>query len=428
MFKTRITLLLLATTLIVAACGGDTDRTKAQVRLLNASGGYAQLDMRIDNEVRQGGIAYGQTSSYVEVDPDKTETTLTNAGSPTPLVTFTPSLGKRAYYTVLAYGDAGALRHLVLDDNSREPADNRGLLRVVNAAPGAGPLDVYLTASGDTLDSSVATQAGAAYGVQGGWITINSNTWRLRVTAAGSKTDVRLDMPAVSFPSRSINTLVITPTPGGVLVRALLMAQQGSINQVEAQQARVRLASMMAASNTVGATLGSRVLASNQLSPGLPTYTLVDSGSQTLSVSVAGGTPAPQPAFTLRPGRDYTLMVHGLLGQPQVSWIEDDNRQPSDTSRAKVRLVNALAENAAALSMTLDVLPVADNVGIGLASTYTNVSPTTGTGSGAISVAAAGSTTPVFTATSQQFVAGSVYSVFVFDTQAAAKGFVRQDR
>ncbi len=425
MFKTRITLLLLATALIVAACGGGTDRTKAQVRLVNASGGSPQLDMRIDNEVRQGGVAYGQTSGYVEVDPDKTETTLTNAGSPTPLVTFTPSVSKKAYYTVLAYGDAGALRHLVLDDNSGEPADNRGLLRVINAAPGAGPLDVYLTASGDRLENSVATLAGAAYGVQSGWITINSNTWQLRVTAAGSKTDVRLDLPAVNFGSRSINTLVITPTDGGVLVRGLLMAQQGSINKAEAQQARVRLASMMAGSATVGATLGGTTLATRQGSPGVPAYSLLPSGASTLSVSINGGAAAAQPPFALEPGRDYTLMVHGLAAQPQVSWLVDDNRPASDTSRAKLRLVNVVAENAAVLSMTLDVVPVADNVGIGAASAYAAVSPTSGTGSGRLVVDATGSQSWKLTISGQQFVAGRVYSVFV---SGAASGDVITDR
>jgi Domain of unknown function (DUF4397) len=427
MFKTRIVLFLLAATLIVSACGG-ADRTKAQVRLVNASAGYAQLDMRVEDTVRQGGVAYGQTAGYVEVDPDESETTLTNAGSPTPLLTFTPSVSKDDYYTVLAFGDAGALRHLVLDDNSGEPADNRGLLRVVNAAPGAGPLDVYLTASGDALENSVPTQAGAAYGVQGGWITIISNTWRLRVTAAGSKTDVRLDLPAVGFGSRSINTLVIAPTDGGVLVRGLLMAQQGSINRAEAQQARVRLASMMAGSATVGATLGGQNLATSQLSPAVPNYSLVASGTLALSVGVNGGAQVAQAPRTLDPGRDYTLVVHGPVGQPQVSWLVDDNRPASDTSRAKLRLVNVLAENSAALSMTLDVIPVADNVGIGAGSAYAAVSPTTGTGSGSLLVATAGSPTPVFTVASQQFLAGSVYSVFVSDTQASAKGSVIRDR
>ena len=52
--------LALATALLVA-CGGGADRTKAQVRVVNASSGYTGLDLRVDNELRQGAVGYGNT-------------------------------------------------------------------------------------------------------------------------------------------------------------------------------------------------------------------------------------------------------------------------------------------------------------------------------------------------------------------------------
>ena len=92
--------LTLATTLLVA-CGGGADRTKAQVRLVNASSGYAGLDLRVNNELRQGGVTAGNSAAYVEADPGKAFT-LHSAGSMTSLVNFTPSVSARRYFSVLA--------------------------------------------------------------------------------------------------------------------------------------------------------------------------------------------------------------------------------------------------------------------------------------------------------------------------------------
>ena len=47
------------TACLLAACGGGADRTKAQLRMVNASSGYTQLDLRVDDQLRQGAVAYG---------------------------------------------------------------------------------------------------------------------------------------------------------------------------------------------------------------------------------------------------------------------------------------------------------------------------------------------------------------------------------
>ena len=81
MIRTAAGLFLAAATLLVA-CGGGNDRTKAQVRLVNASSGDQQLDLRVDDQLRQGAVGYGGSASYVEADPGKAST-ITRAGSAT---------------------------------------------------------------------------------------------------------------------------------------------------------------------------------------------------------------------------------------------------------------------------------------------------------------------------------------------------------
>ena len=116
--NTKLALALAA--LLMVACGGGADRTKAQVRLVNAGSGYLALDLRVDNEVRQGGVARGNSATYVEADLGKAFA-LHSAGSNTSLLNFTPSVSARRYYSVLAHGPLGALKQLVLDDKPARP-------------------------------------------------------------------------------------------------------------------------------------------------------------------------------------------------------------------------------------------------------------------------------------------------------------------
>ena len=87
-----ITALATAALLLAACGGGDNDRTKAKVRLVNASAAYAALDLRVEDELRQGNVAYGASDSYVDVDPGEAESKITRSGAVTALLSFTPAL------------------------------------------------------------------------------------------------------------------------------------------------------------------------------------------------------------------------------------------------------------------------------------------------------------------------------------------------
>jgi hypothetical protein len=410
----------------LAACGGGTDRTKARVRLVNVTAAYDKLDLTVDGGVRQGAVGYGSTPDYVELDPSKTASSLSAPNSPTVLLSFTPDLSKDKYYSLLAYGALGALKQVLLDDNAAAPDTNKSLMRVLNAAPDAGALDVYLTGSADSLAAAVPVASSAALGAVGSWLTVNSGTWRLRVTAAGSKTDVRLDLAAQVLSSKQVLSLVLTPGRGGVLVNALVLTQQGEIQRQDNSQARVRVAAGVTDGGAVSVRLGAAntVLLNNTASPAVGLYTLVGAGAQTVAVTVAGQD-LLIPNFTLSPGADYTLLVRGTPAAAQVNWLEDDNRLASDTSQARLRLVNGLAGTGLPLSLTVDLVPIAGNVLAGTASAeYVSLAPTN---TAKLVVTSPGSA-KLFEAVDQSFVAGASYTVFVLGSPLAATGTLRKDR
>jgi hypothetical protein len=419
-------ILLALTLLALAACGdtSTTDRTKAQVRLVNASGGYAQLDLREDGELRQAGVGYASSAAYAAVDPNPDDLTIHAAGSPTALATLQPSLSKNRSYTLLAFGSAGGLRQVLLDDNQGEPETGRTLLRVINAAPDAGALDVYVTTTTEDLATSVPLQAGAAYGEVGPWLAVTSGTWRLRVAAGGSKTDLRLDLSAIELASRQVLTLVLTTSRGGVLVNGLVLLQQADVVRRDGAQARVRAVAGVANGGAVSATVGTVSLMSGVGSPAVGTYQLVTAGSVTPTLAV-NGVPLAGPATTLEAGADYTLLVHGAPTVPQAAWLADDNSLPIAGGTARMRLVNGVSGASGPLAMTVDFVPLADGVTAGVASGYAVADAST---SARVAVTAAGTEQPLFVAPEQSIAAGAVYSVFVVGAQAAPTGIVRKDR
>ncbi|HOL37734.1 MAG TPA: DUF4397 domain-containing protein [Rubrivivax sp.] len=417
--------IMLAALVLLAGCGGGgADRTKAHVRLVNASGGYARLDVQQGGAVRQSALTYGQSADYADFDRGRSDVTLRATGSASALATLQPTLDKDRHYTLLAYGSAGALAQVLLDDDEGAAASGQTLLRVINGAPDAGTLDVYVTAADDSLAAAVPVASAAAYGALGGYVPIASGNWRLRVAGAGSRSDLRLDAPDLALGSRQRMTLVVTPGAGGVLVNALALVQQGGIARLDGTQARVRAVAGVAGAAVVSAGLGGVPLLAGIGTPAVGGYQRVGAGAVSPVVSVAG-VAAPAPATTLAAGADYTLLVHGDAAAPRVAWITDDNRLPSVGGQARMRLVNGLADAGTALAMTVDYLPIAGGVAAGTASDYGLVDADT---SAQIAVNALGAAQPLMSAADQALAAGSVYSVFVVGAAAAPTGILRRDR
>lgn len=409
----------------VAGCGGGgPDPTKAQVRFVNASG-YPALDAWVDDKRRFAGIAYGQTASYAEIDPKKTETTITRADSTTPLLTLTPELKKDQHYTLLGYGNEGALQTALLDENASKPDSGKARIRVFNAAPDAGTLDIYLTGAGESIGSAVALRAGAELGKLTDFATVDAGdkvSWRLRITAAGDRADLRLDLSGLKLPSKGVTTLVVTPGSGGVLVHSLLLVQEETITRLDNTLARVRAAAPNA--GVLSATVGGASLLTGISSPVVGAYQLVAAGTQPVTL-VVDGVAVTVPDVTLAAGTDQTLLVYAKGGTPGAQWIPDDNRQPIASGQAKVRLVHGLDTLAGTLALKVNYLPVGEEVSLPGASAYASVNSTL---VARITVTAAGNASPLYDISDVPLVAGGVYSVFVIEGAAPDAGFVRRDR
>ncbi len=409
----------------LAACGGGEDRSKAQLRLVNASVDQAALDLYDDEGRRlRAGVPFGGDAAYAEVDPEDADLDITRAGSTTPLASTAPALAEGDRYSLVAYTSGNALATTLIDDNVSAPDSGRVRVRVLNAAPDAGALDVYLTTAEADLADAEPLHANAAAGSPTALATTDAATWRLRVSAAGDRDDLRLDLPALTLASREVVTLVLTPGAGGVLVDALVLVQRGTVTRQAGSAARVRVVAGVTDSGAVAAAVGGVTLMNGTGAPAAGSYRLVPSGAASATAAVDGAA-LTVPAATLEAGRDYTLLVFGEAAAPRASWIADDNRLPTVAGRARLRLVHGLADVADPLALTLDFNPVADGVAPGTASAAAQLDAVS---DGALSVTAPGRGRPVWQADEQVLAAGSVYTLFVVGREATATGILRKDR
>ena len=424
-FKTWAWGLSVATAALLAACGGGGDGSSAQMRLLNASIGYAALDMAVDSTTVNSGVTYAGVGSYADVKTDATGTEVQSNNVGSTLASSTPTLASGSHYTMIAYGSAGSVRTTLLQEDQDAAATGKSKLLVLNLAPDAGAMDVYVTGADESLDSASTVASAIATGSGSGYITLNSGTFRVRMTAASSKTDLRLDIPSITLPSAGVSTLILTGSTGGVLVNGIQLLQQGATANFPNTTVRARLVAAVGSSALVSGAIGQTPLMPTSVAPTIGDYTTVTAGAADLSVYVNGALMSfTKP--TLTAGSDYTLMVWGTAADPKLAVLTDDNRLPtSPTTTAKIRLVNGVASATTGLTLNVDYSALASNVVAGTSSSPQTTSAST---SALLTVTSPSSTTPVYSLSELGIQAGYVYTVFVMGDSNTMVGSLRRER
>lgn len=418
----------------LAACGGGGEESGAdpKIRLLNLSAGYSSLDMMTnldsddeDEDVTQvQNVALETVSSFVTLDPDDYTIKLRRSGSGSVLRSFAAEeLVEDAVNTYVAYGDVGQFGALRIDE-SLDPADaGENKLHVANVSS-AGALDVYLTDAQTDLDDTTPVLSAVTASLT--QLIADSGTFRLRVTASGDTSDVRLDIPAFTLEDKGVGTLILTSTQGGMLANGIYLPQQGQPTRYANTRARVRGAVALADGAAATVKLdGQTILTSATAGVIASRYSLFDSGPLAVSL-VVNGTPVTVPAVTLTAGADYTLMVWGDAAAPQATLVNDDNRLPAGgAGMTKLRLLNGMSTLASPLTLSVDFSPVIEGVLTGQVSDEEEI--TAGTDR-QFDVSNTSTAAPVLSRSSITLQANSVYTFFMTDNGTTPIGVLRKDR
>lgn len=411
---------------LLHGCGGGGDDSgggDGAVRLVNAAEGYASLDLYVDDTEISTAVSLDSAGDYVTIGSSTYTFKLKRAGSSTTASSASRTVSGSTSYSLLAYTTADSLRSVMLSETEEAPSSGAAKLRVFNGSVEAGTLDVYVTDPGASLNDSSPTVSSVGTERVTTYNEISEGTYRIRVTGAGDKNDLRLDLPSVTLDDQQITTLVLTSTPGGVLVHGLTLDQKGAVAARKNPSARVRLVAGAEANASVAATVRGVQLSAGQPSSSVGNYVLVGAGPLTGSVSIAGQA-VTLPTGTLAAGSDNTLLVTGAAGSGTATMLADDNRPPLNTSNAKLRLVNGVGSSASPMTLTADFGAVATDIAANGASTPASI--TAGTTIRLEVTSPAGGS--LFLAEDVTLLATRVYTVFMLGDANAPVGIPRRDR
>ncbi|HSI49636.1 MAG TPA: DUF4397 domain-containing protein [Ideonella sp.] len=420
--RTLLGLLAVLPLSLLTACGSSDSGGSTSARLINASPGYSSLDLYVKDDLKVSAVGFGTVSDFHDVASGDVTTALTVSGSATELLTQSRTFSGSDKYSVVAYGWDGALKSAVITENEDDADSGKTKYSVLNTSSDAGSVDVYLTAQDDDLASASAVRASVDGGTRSAFSIVTSGTYRLRVTAAGNTDDVRLDVPGVVLPSKGVMTLILTPTPGGLLVNGMSLQQGGGLTQQYTTKARVRVVAATSDASAITSTIGDVTLADGLYTSEVGSYALVDAGSVTVHTS-ANGAEFSTLTLSLGAGTDTTLAVTGVSGANPVAVIVDDNRLPASSTNYKVRMLH-LSNTLASTNLTMSVAatPVVSNLGFRAIRSPAYESKTGSTSTVKVKVSSPSTGVTVYSSgdndtSGDNALAKGVYTMFVFDDQ-----------
>jgi hypothetical protein len=409
----------------LAGCGGsNSSSAEGTVRLINATHGYGALDAYGDGTAMVSGVGEGAASDYVTLTAASHVVSVDAAGSSTTVAAQTVSVAGGGAYSVVAYGNGdGSLATAIFSDTQAAPATGHALMRIFNAGTTATAVDVYVTAPDADLSTAAvtATLNGPA---MGGYIDMLQGTYRVRITGAGDRTDVRLDVPSVVLADQQIATFMLTTASGGALVDGLLVNQGGGVTAWRNTNARLRVVAGVTGNGAVPATTSDGALSASLLAPSVGSYVTVPAALPGFALAVNGVT-VDTGALSLASGSDATLLVYGDAAAPQWRLIADANQAAASTSSTKVRLVDVMSGLNGTVSLSADYVVVADSVAYGTASASEAITAGTDLRLEATSPLSA---TPLYLATDVSLQAQHVYSLFLLGDVSAPVAVLRKDR
>jgi len=371
-----------ALALALSGCGGggDDSSSNASLRIANATLTHPSLDLLINGTSASTATATDTVGAYTSPSSGSVTLQLNDNGGATALSTTVPTLTGGNHYTMVAYESGGAVKTAILNEDNATPAAGTAQLRVYNAALDAGKIDVYITAPTvdlATVATPTATFSTTTANSSTALLTYSPGTYRVRVTKAGDKSDLRADIPSVVVATQQIATVILTPAAGGALINGSTLLQQGAYTPARNTNARVRLAAAVSGGATVAAFASNgTVIDAGSVAPAFGyAYVLVPAAS-TLSVTVNGAA-VTAPAGTLKAGADSTLLVYGDPGSATAKLLDDDNRLPSDATTTKLRLINGVTGSAGTLTLTANTAPIGAGIAPGAASGYVSVAGST---------------------------------------------------
>lgn len=405
---------------LLAACGGGDKDNGSNIRMVNATQSFSALEAFVDDVSFASSLGIGQASSFTGVSSGGRTIKVRNTGGATNLLEQSQSLNGDGYYTAVAVGGENTIAVSVYKEEESDPDSGYAKLRIFNAFSFGDGVDVYLTsetadmASESPVFSSITKQTIAAFR------SVAKGTYRLRVTTAGDRSEIRLDVSGFTMSDKAIYTYVLIPTKSGTLANGLLLQQRAGATANTNTYARVKFVNGYSATASAQPTVNGTKTGSAVGGYGVSSYALVKEGSQTLGFTV--GTQSFTTPVTVTAGTDMTLALPPSGSSPSVISTLDNNFPVSVSGKAKIRLFN-LAQGSGSVQLSYNSgTTLVDYLDYGLVSGYTQFYAAT------YDFTATGGNGASSTLADYVAADGGVYTAFLFGSNGVEKFSIRRDR
>jgi hypothetical protein len=204
--------------LALAGCGGNSADT-AKLRFVNGTVDYATADFWVGGDRVVSALANGGTATgYGEEESGTLQVSLHPTGSSSAKLTASHDFDTDSHTTVLAYGSlATSLTFKYLAESNAAASGSAFKVRVFQGSPSLAALDVYITNTSN-LSGLSPTLSANGYGELTGFTSLDSGTYRVRVTSSGDQGNVLFDYTSgLSVGGTTVLTLAVVPRSGGSL-------------------------------------------------------------------------------------------------------------------------------------------------------------------------------------------------------------------
>jgi hypothetical protein len=373
--------------------------------------------------VKAAALALGQTSGFSQFDSGTRDVKVRSSTSQSILSDKSVSFSSGVFQTLLVYGHRAAIQSQLLADDVTVIDSGQLRVRVVNLAPDAGPVDVYLATPITTAPVIVAA---AAFGTVSGSAEVPPGSYPITITASGTQ-DVLFQSSAQSFAAGTYYTIVVVPTQGGKQVNAVLLTQGqgGSGTFLQNPLSRLKAVNDVTDSNTINFKVDNTALLLNVPFAGSSSYVTTSSGTHNVQIEQSNvpGTNIATLSNNFLAARDYSVIATGTVGAASLTALLDDNTLPA-SGFAKLRFVNGLngggnVDVLVNFALQTSALPFVTQ------SSYYQLTPST---TYTITFTTAGGVTVIATMTNAELDANGVYTAYLLGTPSSPQIRLVRDR
>lgn len=419
--------LLLAT---LAGCdlksGGYNTVSPPKIRFFNASMEIGAVDVTVGTVPIAGGFNYELFTNYATTQTGPQTITLAQSGTTTPLVQTTQDFESGSRFSYVLFGRVSAPVALLLSDNIELPGGGHYKLRLVNAATDQGPIDVYVTDPGASLDNAAPAASGIALGSASDILELDAGSREVRITAQGSKTPL-FDSGQITLNERNAYSIVAYSRgdPRLVNVGLLTLDTLGSGSLLASLLSDVRLVNATPATPLADMLVDGNVHIGSVPFGVVSNYQSEAGGEHTVSFTPTGvpGTTLITGSLTFPPGGNNTVALFGNAGAQSAFVLQDVNFQPVTPTNARVRVVDLLSNNQTFQTFVNGALTVG-TLGPAQPSLYFELPAATYT----FAFVDPTNSTTVFQDANVALAAGHTYTVFVMGTTGQVRDLVSLDR